>query len=212
MQVEILNPEQTSFKYDPLIRSLMLGLGHPFFFNQKSQQFELDQNPFGDTNLVPMKNVVFRDTFSRLTFDAKYQRKQRQFAITAANEHEKLLFELFARLNAHGFTTEGYEADHVQLHFEQGKLASIQIYKHSKPSEHLVDSLRIRGEADHYFLIKQGPWRKFSLNSLRVDDNKLISRSADEEFVYNLDVQPVILETVKRLIDSSVSPAYRALP
>jgi hypothetical protein len=62
-------------------------------------------------------------------------------------------------------------------------------------------------EEDHYFLIKSRPRRKFRLNSVRVDGNKLISRSAEEEFVFRLDVQPVILEIVTRLLDGSISPA-----
>jgi hypothetical protein len=45
------------------------------------------------------------------------------------------------------------------------------------------------------------------LKSVTVDDNKLISRSADEQFVYLLDVPPAILETLKRLVESSSAPA-----
>jgi hypothetical protein len=198
--------EITSLKYDPSLAELMIGVGHPFFFNQKSQRFELDINPFGDTNLIPMNNVAISNDHSQLTFDAKYRRKQQQFSITAANEHERILFEVFARLNANGLTTEDYEADKVELHFENGKLTLIQIYKRPKPAEELVDSLRIVGDADGYRLIKQCPWRKFGLAAIEVNDNKLISRSADEEFVYTLDLQPVILDAVKRLVDGSLSP------
>lgn len=205
--IEKIKTDDCAFKYNPASRDLTLGIGHAFSFNYRSQKFELDQNPFGDPNLVPVNDVVFSSDFSQLTFDARYQRKQRKFAITAANEYQKIMFEFFARVNATGFTTEDCDADHVELHFEKGKLSLIRIYKRPKPLQHLVDSLRIIGEADHYSLIKQAPWRKFNLNSLVVNNNKLISRSAEEEFVYPLDVQPVILETVKRLVDSSRPPA-----
>lgn len=195
-----------AFKYDPSIRDLTLGIGHAFCFSQISQRFELDQNPFGDPNLVPMNNVVFSDDFSQLTFDARYQRKHRQFVITAANEHQKTMFEFFARLNEKGFKTEDNDADKVDLLFKDGKLDSIEIYKYSEGCE-LLDSLHIFSEAGHYILLKHRPRRKFNLSSIRVDHHKLISRSADEEFVYNLDVQPVIYEAVKRLVDGGAPAA-----
>jgi hypothetical protein len=206
MPLEVAEPELTAFRYNPAVRELMVAVGHPFYFSQRSQQFELDTNPFGDPHLATMKHVVFSHDCSELTFDAKIRRKQRHFVITAANEHKKILLETFAQLNANGFTTRDDEVDHVQLRFQDGRLTSLQIYKSAKDCE-LLDSLRIVGETDGYSLIKQAPWRKFKLNSVTVDDNRLISRSADEEFVFRLDVQPVIVEIVKRLVDSGVAPA-----
>lgn len=204
--IEKIKPDACAFKYNPAISDLTLGIGLGFSFNFRSQKFELDQNPFGDPNLVPMNNVAVSDDFSQITFDARYQRKQRQFVMTAANECHKIMFELFARVNATGFTIADSDADHVELHFEQGRLSLIQIHKRPKPLEDLVDWLDIVREADRYCLLKQRPRSKVDLKSVTVDEHKLISRSADEEFVYPLDVQPVILETVKRLIASS-SPA-----
>jgi len=206
MPLEVVDPELSSFKYDPSINELMVGVGHAFFFNQRSQRFELDKNPFGDHHLVPMHNVAVTHDFSQLTFDAKIQRKQQQFVIAAANDREKILLEIFARLNANGFTTRDDEADHVQLLFQKGQLSSIEIYKRAKDSEQL-DSLDVFVEDDHYCLLKSRPRRKFKLNSVRVAGNKLISSSAEQEFVFRLDVQPVILEIVTRLLDGSVSPA-----
>jgi hypothetical protein len=116
------------------------------------------------------------------------------------------MFEFFARLNANGFRTQDDEADHLTLHFEKGRLGSVRFYKYDERCN-MLDSLNIFSEADRYFLVKQCPWRKFELNSIRVDDYRWISRSADEEFVFNLQVQPVIYETVKRLVDISAPPA-----
>jgi hypothetical protein len=193
-------PELSAFKYDPGINDLILGMGHALCFNQRSQRFEFDKNPFGDPHLVPMNNVLLSDDYSRLAFEAKYERRERQFVITAANECHRIMFELFARLNASGFKTADGDADHVQVHFEKDRLSSIEIYKHPKPLEELTDALHIFGEAGQYFLVKQQPWRKLRLSSLTMQGNALISRSADEELVYTLDVQPVILETVTRLV------------
>ncbi|HEY0681636.1 MAG TPA: hypothetical protein VGD45_04860 [Steroidobacter sp.] len=206
MRVTETKTDDFAFKYNPWIRDLTLGIGHAFCFSQIPQRFELDQNPFGDPNLVTMNNVAFSEDFSQLTFDARYQRKHRQFVITAANEQQKIMFEFFARLNANGFRTQDDEADHLELHFEKGGLDSIQIYKNDERCN-LLDSLRIFSEAGRYFLVKQCPWRKFELTSMRVDDHRWISRSADEEFVFDLQVQPVIYETVKRLVDISTPPA-----
>jgi len=205
MPLEVAEPALTAFRYNPAVGELMVAVGHPFYFSQRSQQFELDTNPFGDPHLAPMQHVVFSHDCSQLSFDAKIRRKQRHFAITAANEHEKILLETFARLNANGFTTRDEEADHVHLRFQDGRLVALQIYKSAKDCE-LLDSLRIVGEADGYALIKQAPWRKFQLNSITVDDDKVTSRSAEEEFVFRLDVQPAILEIVKRLVDSGIAP------
>jgi hypothetical protein len=205
VKVNEIIPDASAFKYNAPIRDLTLGVGHALSFNLRSQRFEFDKNPFGDPHLVPMDNVVLSDDFSQLAFQATYQRKQRQFVIAAANECHRIMFEFFARLNASGFNTEDGDADHVELHFQQDRLASIEIYKHPKPLEDLVDSLHIFSEADRYYLIKSGPRRKFELSSITMDGNKLISRSADEEFVYNLDVQPVILETVQRLVKCSLT-------
>jgi hypothetical protein len=177
-----------------------------FFYNYRSHEFEVNNNPHGEPNPIRMNNIVMSDDLSQLSFDAKYQGKQQQFEITAMHACDKIMFELFSRLRNNDLLAVDEDLDDLHVVFENGKLESIQGYKHSKTNG-LIDSLNIISEEGNYFLIKQAPWRKFNLNSITVDNHKLISRSADEEFVYNLDVQPVLLETIKRLIDNSVSPA-----
>jgi hypothetical protein len=206
MQLKKIKLNESAFVYHPGYNNLFLAMHLQFFYNYKSQQFEVNNNPHGDPHLIPMNNVVMSDDFSQLSFDAKYQGKERQFQITAIHECDKIMFELFSRLRNNDLLAIDEDLDDLRLVFENGKLESIKGYKNSK-TDGLIDSLNIISEEGSYSLIIQDPWRKINLNSIVVDNNKLISRSADEEFLYNLDIQPVLVETIKRLIDSSVSPA-----
>jgi hypothetical protein len=206
MQVKKITISESAFIYRPSYNNLCLAMGLQFIYNYKLQQFEVNNNPLGDPNPIPMNNVVMSDDLSQLSFDAKYQGKQQQFLITATHECDKIMFELFSRLRNNDLLAVDEDLDDLHLIFEKGKLESIKGYKHSKAND-LLDSLNIFLEEGNYSMVKQRPWRKFNLNSIVVDDNKVISKSADEEFVYNLDVQPVLLETIKRLVNSSVSPA-----
>ena len=203
MQVKKVKINESSFIYRPSYNNLCLALYLQFFYNYKSKQFEVNNNPHGDPNLIPMNNVVMSDDFSQLSFDAKYQGKQQQFQITAIHECDKVMFELFSRLLNNDLLAVDKDLDDLQLVFEKGKLQSIEGYKHSKEND-MLDSLDVFIEEGNYTLLKHSPRRKVNLNSIVVDDNKLIGRSADEEFVYDLDVQPLISETIKRLLNSSV--------
>ena len=206
MQVKKIKIKESAFIYRPSYNNLCLVLDLQFFYNYKSKQFEVNNNPHGEPNPIPMNNVVMSDDLSQLSFDAKYQGKQQQFQITAVYECDKIMFELFSRLRNNDLLAVDEDLDDLHFVFEKGKLQSIEGYKHSKDND-MLDSLDVFIEEGNYTLLKHAPRRKVNLNSIVVDDNKLISRSADEEFVYNLDVQPLISETLKRLINSSVSPA-----
>jgi hypothetical protein len=206
MQVKKIKINESAFIYRPSYNNLCLAMGLQFIYNYKSLEFGVNNNPHGEPNPIPMNNVVMSDDLSQLSFDAKYQGKQQQFQITAIHECDKVMFELFSRLRNNDLLAVDKDLDDVHFVFEKGKLESVEGYKHSKDND-LLDSLDIFIEEGNYTLLIQEPRQKFNLNSIVVNDNKLISRSAGEEFVYNLDVQPLIVETIKRLIDSSVSPA-----
>ena len=203
MQVKKIKIDDSSFIYRASYNNLCLVMELQFIYNYRSHQWEVNNNPHGEPNPIPMNNVVMSDDLSQLSFDAKYQGKQQQFEITAVHECDKIMFELFSRLRNNDVLAVDEDLDDLQLVFTKGKLESIQGFKYSKDSD-LLDSLNIFPEEGSYMLLRKKPRRKLNLNSIVADDNKLISRTADEEFVYNLNVQPLISETVKRLVNSSV--------
>lgn len=202
MQVKKIKTKESSFKYNPMASELVLAVGLQFYYNYESQQWDLNQDPYGDPDLQPMNNVVVDETAGVLSFEAKYQGKAQQFAITAAYEPEKIMLAFFAEVKKMGKLAPVDDMDDMQLIFEKGKLEAIMIYKHTKALE-IVDSLNIKGNEGKYSLIKQKPWRKFELNAVAVNDHQIVSRSGKEEFRFELNLQPVIFNTVKKLIEGS---------
>ena len=181
---------------------LVLAVGLQFYYNYETKQWELNQDPYGDPDLVPMNNVELNEAAHQLTFEAEYQGKPQQFEITASFEPEKIMLDLFSQLNNQEKLVTGEDVDDMQLIFEKGKLNSIRIFKHTKEFE-ILDSLNIKSDNGNFSLIKQKPWRKFDLKAIGVDNGNIVSESAEEQFSFHLDVQPIILDTVKKLVESA---------
>jgi hypothetical protein len=204
MQVKKIKPKDSLFKYNPLVSELVLTVGMQFYYNYETQQWELNQDDYGDPDLVPIKNVVLNEAATQLNFEAKYRGTQQQFEITASLEPEKILLNFFAQFNGPQKFDTADDVDDMEMNFEKGKLETLQIYKHTKELS-IVDSLRIKGGEGRFSMIKQKPWRKFDLDSIEVRDSQIISKSGKELFNFHLDLQPVFFNTVKKLLDQGTA-------
>jgi hypothetical protein len=201
MQVKKIKANGSLFKYDPLANELVLALGLQFHYNYETSLWEVNQDLYGEPSLVLMNNVVIDQAAGQLSFKARYQGKEQQFEITAAYEPEKIMINFFAQLHHQEKPAVGEDLDTMELSFEKGELEFIRMYKHSRSFE-ILGSLNIKYEKGEFFLIKQRPWRKFSLKNVEMNNGAILSRSADEEFVYRLDAQPLIFNMVKQLLES----------
>jgi hypothetical protein len=200
MQVKKIKPKELLFKYNPLVSELIITVGMQFYYNYETQQWELNQEDYGDPKLVPIINVVLNEDATRLSFEAQKQ----QFEITASLEPEKTLLNFFAQLNGPQKLDTADDVDDMELIFVKGKLETLQIYKHTKELS-IIDSLRIKGSDGTFSLIKQKPWRKFELDTIEVNNSQIMSKSGKEQFNFPLHLQPIIFNTVKKLVEGGAS-------
>jgi hypothetical protein len=209
MLIKKIKPEGSSFTYDPKVGDVCLSTGDQLcsirlYFNFNSQKFEFDRNPFGDPALSPLSNVTLNNDLSELQFDVVCRGKSTRFVISTEHECDKIIYDFFSKITDSGFSVREDDLDDMHVAFEQGKLEFVRMFKHSK-SYDLLDSLNIKVEGENLFLIKQRPWRKISLDTVKVSDGNIISKAGDEEFIYHIETQPLIFDTVKRLIESGGS-------
>lgn len=202
MSIKKIKPKESAFKYDPTAKQLCLVTDAKFYFNFDTQKFEIDQDPYSDPDCTPLLNISLKDDLSELQFDAVYRGKETRFVISITNSCDKILYDFFSRVTNEGFSIAKNDVDDLQLVFENGKLESLKVYKLSKAQE-LLDSLFIAFDEGRHYLIEEDPWRKIELNAIEATDGKIISKSENEEFIYNLETQPLIFDTVKKLIESS---------
>lgn len=209
MLIKKIRPEGSSFTYHPRVGDVCLATGNQLcgirlYFNFNSQKFEFDRNPFGDPALRPLSNVTLSNDLSELQFDVVYRSRSTRFVISIEHECDKIIYDFFSRITDSGFSVMEDDLDDMQVAFEQGKLEFVRMFKHSKSNE-LLESLNIKVEGEKSFLIKQRPWRKITLDTVKVSDGNIISKAGKEEFIYRVETQPLIFDTIKRLIESSGS-------
>ncbi|MBC9929163.1 hypothetical protein [Chitinophaga qingshengii] len=167
----------------------------------RTQKFEINQQPFGEPDTKPLKNIVLKRDFSLLTFDAEYRRRETSFSISAANPCERAILAFFAHVNENGFSISESDLDDTQLVFKNGLLFSITIYKNTKEYQ-LIDSLDIFTEGGALTLMRRDPWEKLKLDKLLLESSNIISQSGDRQFTYHLDMQAFIFDTIKKMIES----------
>ncbi|HEY0608840.1 MAG TPA: hypothetical protein VGD35_04270 [Chitinophaga sp.] len=203
MPIKKIKPKGASFRYNPGGKQLRLSMSVQFIFNFTKQKFEFNQNPLGERDTRPINNIVISDDLSKISFDTEEKKQFVSYNISAEREHEHMLLGFLSRVNKEGFSIAGNDREDIQLVFQGDVLSEITTYKRSENYE-LLDSLDIVVEDGNIVLIQQDPWRRINLESVVLKDGDLISRSGDEEFIYHLDTQPFIFDTVKGLIESGL--------
>lgn len=200
MQKEKITTDASSLMYHPLTDDLVLTVGVQLYYNYDTQKFELNQDPYGDPDPVPVHHVAVKDDFSELSFEANYRGLPRQFIITAGYDTEKVLLQLFAQLNNNGPLTVGRDMDHMQFIFDKGKLESIELYKHNKSAD-IIESWDVFLDKGNYVLVSEIPRHtRVNLDALEVNGNKLNGRAGSREYVFRFSTQPVLVDAIKRLV------------
>ena len=199
MSLEKIFPTTSSLTFDPTINDLIIFTDIQFDYNFKTQQFEVDQNPVGQPMLTPINDLTFNEG---ITFHAKFRNKETDFAIQPTHTVDKILLELFSTINNNGFKITEQDIDKFKLVFKEGKLESIRIWKNSKTSE-LLDSINFKLQDGKYYIIKQSPWRKIEIEKITTEGNHLQFNGAAETITFHLETQPLIFETVQKLIETS---------
>jgi hypothetical protein len=199
MSLEKIFPTTSSFTFDPTINDLIIFTDIQFDFNFKTQQFEVDQNPVGQPMLTPISDISVNE---ELTFHAKFRNQETDFVIQPTHAVEKILLELFSTINNNGFKITEQDIDKFKLVFREGKLESIRIWKNSSSSE-LLDAVNFKLQDGKYYIIKQSPWRKIEIEKITTEGNNLLFNGATETITFQLETQPLIFETVQKLIEAS---------
>jgi hypothetical protein len=202
MPVKKLNANESLFRYNPLGAELKLAIGEVFQYDYDNHRFGYNENPYGEPKIVPLKNLVVQDDFSGFSFDVVKKNKEQHFEIKLKYETEKVLLGLLSRLH----TQEKLERrkDPVEMTFQmnEGKIKDAQAYNRTELE--INESAHIVGEPDGLKIILMEPdWHKSVVTGIQVNDGKLIAQTSEEQIAVPLNMEPVLFDAVKKLMDAA---------
>lgn len=204
MQIKKIVPKAGSFRYKPAMNELLITMSEQFFFNFETQQFELNQNPHGSTKAVALNNMVISDDRSSFSFEIEQKGKKVGYNISIEEEYQRILLAFFSKISREGFKKDKSFHEDVNVIIKDGKLLEFNTFKKTEDFQ-VIGGLNIFADDEGLRMIQKQPeWKKLTISVLTVNDNGDITITADnnEKITYHLDVEPLIIEIVKTLIES----------
>lgn len=89
------------------------------YWNKHTNEFEIDQDPYGECDPIPLLNVKMQPDFSGLEFDANYQSNLTHFVVSTEYECVKLLYEILIIFHKEDFLINRNDKDHLSISFEK---------------------------------------------------------------------------------------------
>ena len=187
-----------SFKFNPKVNELCIVTDYKFYLNADKRIFELDRNPYGEPELIPIMNVTYEEKGSILNFDATYHGEKTIYSLKSEYGCLKIMYKILSTSGSFDFKKDTQDKDKIELIFNNGNLSKIYFYKYV--DYQLVDSLAVTSEENKLFLITQNPWEKNMILERYWDNDTLVFKTKSKEHHYKPDVQPFILQTIKEFI------------
>ena len=199
MLTKKIKPETSVFKYNPGVKEFCLVSELRFCLNPASSEFEMDQNPFGESMMTEISNLKTNEDLSELEFECVYRNTPTVFVLSSKYEYDKIIYRILANGVGNISDNAGKDLDKVELIFEKGEFKALRLMK--SLNYKVVDSMSILKEDKDYKLILFNPWRKLKLNTFAFEENILVSRTEEGEFTYKPDIQPSIMDILKEFLE-----------
>ena len=199
MLTKKIKPETSVFKYNPGVKEFCLVSELRFCLNPESSEFELDQNPSGESMMTEISNLKTSKDLSELEFECVYRNTPTVFVLSSKYEYDKIIYRILVNGVGNIFDNIGKDLDKVELIFEKGEFKALRLMK--SLDYEVVDSMSILKEDRDYKLILFDPWRKLKLDTFAFEENILVSRTEEGEFTYKPDIQPPIMDILKEFLE-----------
>ncbi|RAI99845.1 hypothetical protein LX64_04398 [Chitinophaga skermanii] len=195
MPIKRIQPKETTFIYEPQTAYLCIVAGEKFLFDPYTNAFAIDQNPFGEPVLSILTDVFAALDYKQISFDANYRYQPTTFHISSEFHYDYMLFELFATIAQTGFNFNETDTDAIHLHYEDGKLVTLDLHKTTQQQKFLLT----RDENGLYY-IQEHPWIKERVQTIHWLDDTLVCNTGHAEHHYNFETQDFLLQFLKRII------------
>ncbi|MBS0028070.1 hypothetical protein ACTJJ0_06600 [Chitinophaga sp. 22321] len=187
------------FSYDRRIEELFFISGEKLYFNKESKTFDIDQNPYGEADPRPVTNLTFGA--GSFEFDTVLDNVDYHYKISSKYKADNALYEFLKENDLSNLDiVHNNDRDVVYVEYEKQRLTRIKLIKFEEGVS--KDFLTIYFDPKENFLIKY-PQQRRVLNGMSFNDNKLVCQIPDDELVWELQIQPVILALLKRIVESN---------
>jgi len=187
--------------YEPVNKRLSIISGELFHFNNEIKQFELDLNPYGDPEPVPIYNLQYQN--NKLKFEIVDNSDKIEYLITSSYKSDHVIYKMMIDIiNNSNFSYNENEKDKVIIEFERSKLKTIEIIRYRGIQRD--NSLKIIFRDEGNFIIKY-PFERLELQSMYIKDNSIFCQTANELIEWQFLVQPFIYGYIYEIINISLS-------
>jgi hypothetical protein len=180
---------------DPSIKEFSIVLGERFFFNFDSQQFEIDTNPYGDPQCVPIFDLIALD--NGLQFTSQRKNEHNRLIIASSFPIERAIINEMLLLNTNEIRFAENDTTKIEISVEKGVLKSIRLIKIVDYSS--VDFLTLLFEKEQSFVIKY-PFEKLPLNSFYFEGNSIVCQSTKETISWAISLPQPIINGIKNIL------------
>jgi hypothetical protein len=190
------------FEYNPLGKRLLLSTNETLIYNFKSKEFNINQNPKGESKLEPIFDITVQDSFNSLSFSTIYRKKIKLIIMTSRNIVDNLIYKFFSDIRENEFDVHDNDLDHIIFVVKNNLIDEITCYKKNKDYE-LLDSLTIKNENDSLFMEKYEPsFSKNKIADVSIEQNKFLIKLEDGCVRrYVIDAQNRIIEFLKTILE-----------
>lgn len=173
-------------KYEPLYKSFSIISGELFHYNNESHQFELDMNPYGDPETVPILDLKYHN--NKLFFKIISNSQIVNYSISSKYKPDQLIYQMMVDLN-NKFNFDLNENDKFCIEFEKSTLKRIELIRFKNVN--IEKSLIIIFENKDTFVIKY-PFEKLPLQSIDIKKDSIICKTNQEIIEWKTTNQDLI--------------------
>lgn len=194
MQVNITDPPDSGFFYEPSRKELRIVSGVSLELDSATLQFAVDRTPTEDADLVPIQNLAAQADYSRLSFEANHAGEQIVFDIVSRHRCDRILHEAICAIHSQAFSFSASDQDSIDLVCKDGSLQSLIVRKSGTvagPYVHLFFG------GDGVFKIIENPHARHAVLGLRFHDDLLTVETDGGNCAYRFGSQEFLIALVR---------------
>lgn len=194
----VIDPKSAVFSWDYRSGVIRVSAEPSLYFDTSARSLHIDQNPAGDRSLAQVRNTSFSEDFTVMRFDATWHSAPESFEVTARYQTDLILRQVTQLLLTGDDAVASGPQDVIEVHVIEGVIAMINVLRVVEGE--VEKSIRITHKDGRLYLVVPSPWKRAELTSVAIEGNRLVCRTPDEDFTYELSACPLVVETMTALI------------
>ncbi|RFS19268.1 hypothetical protein DVR12_23835 [Chitinophaga silvatica] len=199
MYVVRVEPEASAFLYNAAAGDFIIKSELKFVFRPDSHAFVLRQDPFGEPIYVAINHLKVDPDYHQMRFETVGMKQKTQYQLIASQKCDQSFIRIIEAVGREGFEFKDTDVDKINIIFEKGKVVRINCYK--RIEFQLTDTLGITREGENLILAQQQPFSRKIITRLEIKNNQIICTTQETTKVYELNVQPRIIQWLAELLN-----------